>query len=84
MGVVLGRAGGRCGATGAGSLVAAFGFKLVVLKTMAWTPTDDGIDEVVTFEYGSLQVACPQAGGSGAAWVTRGWDRINNVATTGP
>lgn len=71
----------RSGATGAGSLVAAFGFKLVAIKTIAWTPTDDGVDEVVTFEFGSLQVSYPKPGTSGSTWDTKGWDRVKNVAT---
>ena len=68
----------------AGSIFLRFDFKLVAVKTISWSYDAGSPKEVVTFEYGGLQVRySPQnPNGTLAAPVQEGWNRVRNVQET--
>ena len=79
--VVLGLRKSAGGQT-AGKTYLVFNFKLVAVKTIAWSYDDESPKETVTFEYGGLQVYyTPQnPDGSMAAAIGRGWNRVRNIS----
>ena len=68
----------------AGLIFLRFDFKLVAVKTISWSYDAGSPKEVVTFEYGGLQVRySPQnPNGALAAPISGGWNRVKNVADT--
>jgi type VI secretion system Hcp family effector len=64
-----------------GAIYLVFLFKLVAVKTIAWSYDDQSPKETVTFEYGGLQVHySPQKpDGSFHAAIPGGWKRVKNV-----
>jgi type VI secretion system Hcp family effector len=68
----------------AGSIFLRFDFKLVAVKTISWSYDAGSPKEVVTFEYGGLQLRySPQnPNGTLAAPIQGGWNRVQNVQDT--
>jgi type VI protein secretion system component Hcp len=68
----------------AGSIFLRFDFKLVAVKTISWSYDAGSPKEVVTVEYGGLQLRySPQnPNGTLAAPVQEGWNRVRNVQET--
>lgn len=68
-----------------GVMYLVFCFKLVAVKTIAWSYDDESPKETVTFEYGALlvQYALQKPDGTldTAAYVG-GWNKVKNVADT--
>lgn len=69
------------GADMSGIIFVVFCFKLVAVKTIAWSHDDESPKEACTFEYGGLQVYYrPQnPDGSLADQIAGGWNRVRNV-----
>ncbi|HET6235192.1 MAG TPA: type VI secretion system tube protein Hcp [Acetobacteraceae bacterium] len=65
----------------AGFVFLRFDFKLVAVKTISWSHSDESPKETVTFEYGGLQIHyCTQnPDGSLQAEKVGGWNRVKNV-----
>lgn len=65
----------------ASQIYLVFNFKLVAVKTIAWSSEDEGLKEAVTFEYGGLQVKYAQQQPTGEATlpIIAGWNRVRNV-----
>jgi type VI secretion system secreted protein Hcp len=83
--VVLALANSAGGANPAAGLIfLRFDFKLVAVKTISWSYDAGSPKEVVTFEYGGLQVRySPQnPNGTLAAPIQNGWNRVRNVQDT--
>ena len=64
-----------------GQIYLVFNFKLVAVKTVAWTYDDGSPKEAVTFEYGGLQVRYSQQQPNGALKppILAGWNRVKNI-----
>lgn len=66
-----------------GIILLVFTFKLVAVKTVSWSVSagDEGVSEVVTFEYGGLFVTVNGQGPDGNINNTTlaGWNRVRNV-----
>jgi hypothetical protein len=63
------------------SVLEQFTFKLVAVKTVAWSldPTTKDLRIQLTMEYGGLLVTVPsQKAGDKPA--TEGWDRVKNIS----
>ena len=73
------------GGTASGAPYLRFDFKLVAVKTIAWSHDEESPRETVTFEYGGLQMRyTPQKpDGSMDTLVATGWNRVKNIADTG-
>jgi type VI secretion system Hcp family effector len=58
-----------------------FTFKLAAIKTISWTANEgNGPTEIVTFEYGGLQVRYDrQTNGVFSAPIIGGWNRVTNT-----
>ena len=80
--VVLG-ARKASGGAGSGSIYLVFSFKLVAVKTLAWSYDDEAPKETITFEYGGLFISYQQQDPSGKfanyPLVEKGWNRVKNV-----
>ena len=78
--VALGMRKGSGGAM-SGQIYLVFLFKLVAVKTIAWSYDDESPKETTTFEYGGLQVHyTPQKPDGKADTVAKGgWNRVKNV-----
>ncbi len=72
------------GVTGVTYLV--FLFKLVAVKTIAWSYDDEAPKETTTFEYGGLQVHYAQQNPNGgfAVPIPSGWNRVKNILDDKP
>lgn len=66
-----------------GSTFVRFDFKLVAVKTVAWSHDDESPKETITFEYGQLQVryTAQKPDGSMDKINQGSWNRVNNVST---
>jgi type VI protein secretion system component Hcp len=82
--VVLGLRKSAGGDT-SGAIYLVFIFKLVAVKTMAWSYDDESPKETVTFEYGGLQIHYrPQApDGSFQGEIAGGWNKVRNISDVG-
>lgn len=69
------------GGPASGQIYLVFNFKLVAVKTIAWSYDDESPKETVTFEYGGLQIkyAQQQQGGQLKPPVVAGWNRVKNI-----
>jgi type VI protein secretion system component Hcp len=67
-----------------GAVYLVFLFKLVGVKTIAWSYDDQSPKETVTFEYGGLQVhyAQQEPNGGFKPVVAGGWNRVRNITDT--
>ena len=67
-----------------GAVFLRYEFKLVAVKTISWAFNAESPKEVVTFEYGGLQVRySPQsADGKLGTPIPGGWNRVKNVKDT--
>ena len=65
-----------------GGVFLRFDFKLVAVKTIAWTHDETSPKESLSFEYGGLQMRYAQQDPSGKLGAVRatGWNRIRNVS----
>jgi type VI secretion system secreted protein Hcp len=65
----------------AGQIFLRFDFRLVAVKTISWSYDSGSPKEVVTFEYGGLQVRYSQQNPNGtlSAPIQGGWNRVRNV-----
>lgn len=63
-------------------------YKLVAVKTMAWSAAvdDAGIMETISFEYGGLMLSIYQRDSEGgdAKVLQAGWNRVRNIADNDP
>ena len=85
--LLLRRSAGAPAAGAASGLVfLRFDFKLVAVKSIAYAYDSEAPKELVTFEYGGLQIRYAQQTANGAlgALTQGGWNRVKNVADTGP
>ncbi|RKS73751.1 type VI secretion system secreted protein Hcp [Motilibacter peucedani] len=73
------------GGAAAGFVFLQYTFKLVAVKTLAWSHDEESPRESVTFDYGGLQVKyrAQNPDGSGAKPIVNGWNRVSNVADVG-
>ena len=72
-------------ATGAPQDYLVFTFKLVAVRTISWAEAYEGPVEVVTFEYGGLDISYNKQNPDGTYVATpafAGWNRVKNVADT--
>jgi type VI secretion system Hcp family effector len=79
------KASGGANSAANGQDYLVFTFKLVAVRTMSWTEGDAGPSEVVTFEYGALDMSYRKQNADGT-YATKpvfgGWNRVKNVADT--
>jgi len=70
----------KAGAQSSGQFFVLFKFKLVAVKTIAWSHDDETPKETVTFEYGGLQIfyGAQKPDGSLLPTVAGGWNRVQN------
>jgi type VI secretion system secreted protein Hcp len=63
-----------------GQFFLSFTFKLVAVKTIAWSHDETSPKETITFEYGGLQVryGIQSPNGQITPVITGGWNRVNN------
>lgn len=63
-----------------GQFFLSFTFKLVAVKTIAWSHDETSPKETITFEYGGLQVryGIQAPNGQINPVITGGWNRVNN------
>ena len=76
----------RSGATpGSGAIFLRYDFKFVAVKTISWSYDPEAPAEIVTFEYGGLQVryAAQNPNGSLTTPVSGGWNRVKNIQDLG-
>ncbi|HVY16864.1 MAG TPA: type VI secretion system tube protein Hcp [Rhodopila sp.] len=69
------------GGTTAGQFFLSFTFKLVAVKTIAWSHDETSPKETITFEYGGLQVRYGIQNPNGTIQspaLVGGWNRVNN------
>ncbi len=69
-----------------GQIFLVFNFKLVAVKTIAWSYDDESPKEAMTFEYGGLQVFYSQQkpDGSMLTPIPSGWNRVKNIQDDQP
>jgi type VI protein secretion system component Hcp len=74
------------GGEGATTVFLKFTFKLVAVKSVAWSYDAEDPKDVVTFEYGGLVVEywMQSPDGSMGAKVSGGWNRIKNISDIDP
>ncbi|HJS84445.1 MAG TPA: type VI secretion system tube protein Hcp [Acetobacteraceae bacterium] len=67
-----------------GGIFLVFHFKLVAIKSIAWAGGDESPKELITFEYGGLQVFYGQQKPDGEMMktVAGGWNRVSNKLDT--
>ena len=72
------------GSTGAGMVFMQYVFKLVAVRTMSWSYTEESPRETVTFDYWGLQIfyAPQQPDGKLGNPIPGGWNRVKNVSDT--
>ena len=63
-----------------------FTFKLVAVKSIAWSYDAEIPKDVVTFEYGGVVVEywVQEADGSIGAKIVGGWNRVKNISDNDP
>lgn len=68
-----------------GQMFLRFDFKLVAVKTIAWSHGDQAPNEHVAFEYGGLQIRynLQNPDGSMASVIAGGWNKVKNVLDVG-
>jgi type VI secretion system secreted protein Hcp len=73
--------GTTVGGGAAGQVFLRFDFKMVAVKTISWSHSDESPKETTTFEYGGMLIRyCQQkADGSLMAAIPGGWNRVTNV-----
>ncbi len=83
--LALRKASGASSLTSAGQDYLIFTFKLVAVRTISWTQSDEGPGEVITFEYGGLDITYSKQNADGS-YVAKpafaGWNRVKNVVDT--
>jgi type VI secretion system secreted protein Hcp len=65
-----------------GVMYLAFTFKLVAVKTVAWSHDDESPKETVTFEYGAMNIQYCQQSPDGSMKTPLdygGWNRVKNI-----
>jgi type VI secretion system secreted protein Hcp len=70
------------GGGGTGLMYLVFMFKLVAVKTIAWSYDDEAPKETVTFEYGGVILNYNQQNANGTLSgtpIVGGWNRVKNV-----
>lgn len=73
------------GGTQTGGIYLVFSFKLVAVKTLAWSYDDEAPKETITFEYGGLIVSYTQQkpdGSLNGPEFQKGWNRVKNISDT--
>jgi type VI secretion system Hcp family effector len=68
----------------AGQFFLSFMFKLVAVKTIAWSHDETSPKETITFEYGGLQVryGVQDPNGKITQIIATGWSRVSNKVDT--
>ncbi len=83
--LALRRATGASGTPSATQDYLVFSFKLVAVRTISWAQGDEGPGEVITFEYGGLDISYYKQNADGS-YVAKpafaGWNRVKNLADT--
>jgi type VI protein secretion system component Hcp len=82
----------KAAGTGSGDQVSGliflrFDFKLVAIKTIAYSHDDESPKETMTFEYGGLQMRYTQQQPNGqmaTGVIKTGWNRVKNISDTTP
>jgi type VI secretion system secreted protein Hcp len=83
--LALHKAGTPAGPSGAPQDYLTFTFKLVAVRTISWTQGAEGPGELITFEYGGLDITYYKQNANGSYAATpafAGWNRVKNVADT--
>jgi type VI secretion system secreted protein Hcp len=78
--VALALAKSAGGAT-ANQITLRYDFKLVAVKTIAWNEQPDGVREMISFEYGGLQIRYARQSPNGQLQppILGGWNRVKNI-----